>query len=406
MVDYLGRTPSTATTKLRFNDEMLSCPPPSHKELQERLDLGRSKVPFETARIFADQDPLRAPGEREPWQAHLTNLNAAHEEHYRQDRANSVTFPSRSIFDEGSWTHRQMIERSSPQRIKHLREWEKRDNATTRRYPAPQLPREVPEHYAVDVLLMYDRSKTHRKVAIPTKTKPRDETTRQSQLKMGRLLQNFISENPEEHGEVAATFPEKARFDFHAKIDTENPYVDSDNVGSGEEFDILDFSGPDELEYVFDGPNVTVGAYDRDEVDYYVDRKIEETLKKKRKSGFSDNHINDLLASNSGCTEQELEERIEESKARLVQKKKLLPPPVSSGSQSPAKLKVVTVKHVAAKTASPSRSPSSRSRDSTEAEFMSEVVGEEAAQPSPEASEASGQSSRSGRALKKPRRYE
>ena len=403
MVDYLGRTPSTATTKLRFNDEMLSCPPPSHKELQERLDLGRSKVPFETARIFADQDPLRAPGEREPWQAHLTNLNAAHEEHYRQDRANPVTAPTRSIFDEGSWTHWQMIERTSPQRIKHLREWEKRDNALTGRYPAPQLPREVPEHYAVDALLMYDRSKTHRKVAVPTKTKPRDEATRQSQLKMGRLLQTFISENPEEHGEVAATFPEKARFDFHAKIDIENPYIDSDNAGPAEEFDILDFSGPDELEYVFDAPNAAVGAYDRDEVDYYVDRKVEETLKKKRKNGFSDQNINGLLASNSGCGEQELEERIQEAKARLVTKKKLLPPPVSSGRQSPAEVKVVTVKQVPAKRASPSESDSSLSHDSTEAESL---VGEETGQPSPESSEGSGQSSRSGRALKKPRRYE
>jgi hypothetical protein len=403
VIDYLGRTPGTATTKIRLSDEMVSEQPLSRDELSQRLDLGRPKVPFETAKIYAHQDSLHAPGKHVPWKAHLTNLNAAHEEHDRQSRNNPVTVPSRNIFrvlDQSSWTYRQMINRSTAQRQKHLREWEKRDNALTGRYPGHQLPREVPEHYAVDALLEYDRSKTHRGVALPTKSKPRDEVTRQLQLKMRRLIHNFISENPKEHGAVAATFPEKVRFDFHAKINKVDPYVDYNNAGAAEEFDILDFSRPDELEYVFDAPNVAVGAYDRDEVDYYVHQEINEELKAMKKDGFSDNDVRNVLASNSGCDEQELEERLEEAKARLVKKRKLLPLPVAKGKQ--VTVKVVTVKQVAARRASPSDHPSLRSRVPTEAEPMWELMREGAGEPSPEPAEANGESSRSGRAVKKP----
>ena len=255
---------------------------------------------------------------------------------------------------------------------------------------------------AVNALLQYNRAKTQRRIALSTKQ--RDKATSVAQFKLNCLLHDFIGENVLEYGDVARTFPEKVSFKFGPEEGNFEHDSDYENADAAEGFDFLDFNEKDELEYMFDEPNVAAGAYDRDEVDYFVDQKIHAALKTKRKSGFSDGDVNELLASNRACDERELEERIEEARARLIRKRKLLPPLVSKAKH--VTVKTVVVKQVAAKRSFPSENPSVCSCTRAQALPVRQPTGEEAGAPSPETAEACGDSSRSGRAVKRPRRFE
>ena len=352
VIDYLGDTPTTTSAKVKRTDQRLI----QSGDMRYRLDLGRPKVPYqELMEVGAHDRPMHVPGKKAPWQPFIEREVDAHDSY----SPSSTDVHIVNDDEEGSsWKHRQCIARLTPNRARCLREGVKHTDTLNEESRGQIFPLQIDSQEQVaNFLLQHDGRLSDRWIAVTYETR-KTPGMQLAQKKMGNMLRNLAAAFPEEVGSVASNFPRRVRrnkpgpsisgeqivildenenFDA-AKIEPamhareaeaeENDVHASQALAQYEEYDIIDFSTKDELEHVFDQPNATVGVYNADEVELYLGLQWKAKVEQFRAED-AEYDVDAFLAQYANLMgvsdEKTLDERIENAKAALVKKGKMLP---------------------------------------------------------------------------------
>ena len=116
----------------------------------------------------------------------------------------------------------------------------------------------------------------------------------------------------------------------------EASWASQQEVRADEEYDTLSFITPDEVEHYFDKPNVRIGIYDKNELDYYIGKQWEKKfIHNRRRLGGQADYAN--LVQRLGMNEVQLDHIIETSRQELVKSGKLVPATPSQLRRTPSK---------------------------------------------------------------------
>ena len=335
--DYLTRAPSQTKEKVLPVDKAKTFTVVDAATKAFQLDVNYPSVPRPEPLLF---DRLHDPVRDTPWEPAdpQSKLYEAHAMLWLSGPP--VDGEEKTPESRPNWKRQEMIKQLTPTRLKHCREWKRKMNASEEHQSRATSKHEVhksapdSEHQspATDEdcnsqSSSGEESHRRRRIWAPKRKSPLSESVKQAQAKMGHLLDMGQSER-------TADVPPGG---FVQRV-TEKVPAEDGGFEAGEEYDIAEVE-MDELEPIFDQPNISVGAFDKAEVDMYVEQQRQAIAKGFRDQGFDGDAVDQLQREKFGMSLAQLDERGETARRDLVVTGKMQPlkPPPKRKSSPPKK---------------------------------------------------------------------